>query len=192
MPSVFVVKFLLILISSMITGVAHSQDILTQQADQQKQMNQLRYDVDELQRTVDVLKRLIPRQALSPVEKPDAKFVVRPSKTVEPLTEVQRATIKAEVCKDMGLFFEQVDKALKMSDDSAAQKAMNAAVSSLHKALDRQVPDAGLRKIMDFAEGVAWDTYSSVQFRYSSAGNSDFLEYLQAAKEKFKKRCSEN
>lgn len=187
-PSIVV----LFILSMLFTQNVHSQDILTQQADQQKQINQLRYDVEELQRTVDVLKRLIPRQALSPVEKPDAKFVVRPQKTAEPLTEAQRATIKAEVCKDLGLFFDQVDKALKMSDDSAAQKAMNNAVSSLHKALDRHVPDAGLRKIMDFAEGVAWDTYSAVQFRYSSAGNADFLEYLEAAKEKFKKRCSEN
>ena len=184
--------FFTVILAMTFPGISHSQDILTQQADQQKQINQLRYDVDELQRTVDVLKRLIPRQALSPLEKPDAKFVVRPRKAAEPLTEAQRAKIKAEVCKDVGLFFDQVDKALKMSDDSAAQKAMNNAVSSLHKALDRHVPDEGLRKIMDFAEGVAWDTYSAVQFRYSSAGNADFMEYLESAKEKFRKRCSEN
>ncbi len=182
---------LLLTLSFLLTGQGNCQDILTQQSEQQKQINELRRDVDELQGTVAILKKLLPRHALSPIEAQQSKASTKPAVNVEPLSSTEKEKIKAEVCADVGLFFDQVDKALKMSDDSAAEKAMNKAVARLHASLDRHIPDESLRKIMDLAEAIAWDTYSAVQFRYGSAGNADFIETLKDAKEKYKRRCAE-
>lgn len=169
---------------------AVSQSILTEQADQQKQITDLRRDVDELQRTVDILKKVVPRHSLSPIENKETGIALKPKEKVSALPVAEQEKIKAEVCKDVGLFFDQMDKALRMSDDSAALQVMNKAVAQLHALLDRHIPDEKLKSIMDLAEALAWDTYSAVQFRHSSAGNADFIEYLNSAREKYKRRCA--
>ena len=179
----------LLLFFVVLAGNAHSQSIIADQEQQQRQIDDLKRDVDELKRTVSSLKKVILKQSNVVPDVSKNQTPPQPKRSIDTLPPAEQEKIKAEVCRSVGQFFDQIDRALNMGDASEAQNVMNKAIAELNSELDKYRKNDKLRKVMNLAEALAWDTYVAVQNRDSVSGNADFISYIKDKKDKYKERC---
>lgn len=190
MSRIFPVLTALGIIFGCFHATVHAQSIIGEQQQLQKQVEELRRDVDELQSTVSGLRRAILRQGTASQQTRSAK----PAPQIQsgrpagiPLDESQ---IKTQACQAVGHFFEQIDRALKMSDGDAAEDFMRKAVAKLNSDLDRYRAYTQVRHILTLAEGLAWDTYTAVDARYGTVGNSDFIQAIKDYRKRYEGICT--
>jgi hypothetical protein len=170
-------------------GAARSQSIIAEQEQQQRQIDELRSDVDELRRTIATLKKAALNQHVLS-ESITQDNISRPKNlSIDTLPPAEQEKIKAEICDALGLFFAQIEKALKMADSSEAEKFMSKAIAQLKSTIDKYGPSDRLRNLLSLADGLAWDTYTAVETRNSVYGNADFLNYIREYKTKYENRC---
>ena len=179
----------LLLILGFFVGDSRSQNLIVDQQKQQQQIERLRSDVDELKRTVESLRKVILRKSIAADKAPKETTTAPATPPAQTLTPAEQERIKVEVCQSLGQFFDQIDKALNMPNASDAGRLMRKAIAELNAETEKYGRTEKIRDIMSLAEGLAWDTYVAVQNRNSVAGNSDFINYINDYKTKYKKRC---
>lgn len=166
-----------------------SQNLIADQQRQQQEIDRLKNDVDELRRNVQSMRREILKKSIAADKavKENPPTQVAPPSTV--LSPAEQEKVKAKICQRIGQFFEQIDKALNMSDPSKAGQSMRKSVAQLNAELDSYGQSAKIRDLMSLAEALAWDTYVAVENRNSITGNAEFINYIKGYKERYEKRC---
>ncbi|MGC8660706.1 MAG: hypothetical protein ACP5U1_16705 [Desulfomonilaceae bacterium] len=179
----------LILLLGVFVFDSNSQNLIVDQQRQQREIDRLKSDVEELKRTVQSMRREILKKSIAADK--DMKAV--PSAPTPPppktLSAAEQEKAKAQICQQIGTFFDQIDDALKMSDPSRTGRAMRKAVAQLNSELRSYGQSQKIRELQSLAEALAWDTYVAVENRNSVAGNADFLNYIKGYKERYEKRC---
>lgn len=167
---------------------SRSQNFIMDQERQQKQIDSLTSDVDELKRTVESLRRMmLPKSVAS--QKLPAQQTPAPSSESITLSPEEQEKAKTEVCSSLGRFFDQIDRALKMPDPAQAESYLRESIVKLNTDIDKYRQIEEIREIKNLAEGLAWDTYVAVENRNSVYGNAEFLNYINTWRNKFHKRC---
>jgi hypothetical protein len=170
-------------------AAVHAQSIIAEQQQLQQQVDELRRDVNDLQSTVGGLRRAILRQGTAAQQPADTKPASQTRPGRSNASPVEDGKIKAQVCQAVGHFFGQIDRALKMSDGDAAEEFMRKAVAQLNSELDRYSTYGQVRHILTLAEGLAWDTYTAVEARYITVGNTDFIQAIEDYRKRYKTVC---
>jgi len=188
------VKFLFVCIALIgISGLnqtkALAQAIIGDVQQLQQQVNQLRSDVDELQSAMAGLRRILVRQGTVSHHDPQERPTPLPRVVTVEKTPMDDAEIKSQICKAIGLFFGQIDRALKMSNSVDAEDLMKKTLSKLNSELDKYRTYPQVRHILTLAEGLAWDTYTAVDARYTTIGNADFIRAIDQYRQKYESAC---
>jgi hypothetical protein len=171
--------------------IVYAQSILAEQQQLQRQVDTLREEVEELKAVVGALRRAIMRHHAEKTETRSASMTGTSGTSIgTPSAAVDEGALKAQACKDVGQFFDQIDRALKMTDREAAEGAMRKAVGQLNNALDNYRTYPQVRHILTLAEGLAWDTYTAVANRYGTVGNADFVKAIEEYRTRYKKACA--
>ncbi len=168
----------------------HSQDMFSQIDQVRKDVSQLRDEVRDLRNLVYELRKVVlesvvipenqqaeakaPKQEAAPKQKPAKEF------SEQELTRV--------ICKEVGVFFNEVDEAFRSSPDAAETK-MRAAINKLNSKLQPYSGTHRVSKIQNIYEGLAWDAASAVRLRGSVAGNQDFRAVLQKHRQRYLDTC---
>jgi len=120
-------------------------------------------------------------------EKPKATEHASSRKTVQAAQDIDK--VKGLVCDAVGQFFDQIDKALRMSDGDSAEDSMRKAVATLNHELGKYRSYPQVRHILTLAESLAWDTYTAVEARYGTVGNADFMRAIEDYRKRYKAIC---
>ncbi|MFH0959783.1 MAG: hypothetical protein V1897_13885 [Pseudomonadota bacterium] len=167
----------------------HAQSITADQDRLQRQIDELRSDVNQLRTIVGTLQKATQKRD-SERKETDQEKISRPTgREIDTLTPAEQERIKAEACYAVGQFFVQIDKALQMADNSEAELLMDKAVEQLKSTIEKYGQSKKLSNIISLADDLAYDTDWAVRLRSSSSGNADFIEYLRDYKDKYQKRC---
>ena len=138
---------------------------------------------------MESLRKVILKQSIAADKAPKETTTAPATPPAPTLTPAEQEKIKVDVCQSLGQFFDQIDKALNMPNASDAGRLMRKAIAELNAETEKYGRTEKIRDIMSLAEGLAWDTYVAVQNRNSVAGNTDFINYINDYKTKYKKRC---
>lgn len=167
----------------------HAQSVTADQDRLQRQIDELRSDVNQLRTIVGTLQKATQKRDSERKENDQEKISRPTGREIDTLTPAEQERIKAEACDAVGQFFVQIDKALQMADNSEAESLMDKAVEQLKSTIEKYGQSKKLSNIISLADDLAYDTDWAVRLRSSSSGNADFIEYLRDYKDKYQKRC---
>ena len=171
-------------------GTVQSQNPFIDQDKLQRQIDGLRSEVDQLKIIVGTFEKAKQKRDVGSHETTQEKIPPPAKQDIDNLTPAEHAKIKAEVCKAVGHFFEQIDEALQLLDGNKAGELMDHAVNQLQSTIDKYGKGKRLRNLINLANDLAYDTDWAVRLKSSTSGNEDFIQTIKDYKDKYKKRCS--
>jgi len=183
------IPWFLTFICMLLASPAHSQDLFSQMDQVKKDIADLKAQVQQLSNMVYDMRRVLLGTAIGSEQKKGEQGQPGETKTVKQEPPVDEEQLTKIICEAVGTFFSEAEAVLKTTDSASANSRMNNVLKKLNAAVEPYSGTHRVSKLMNIYDGLAWDTYTAVQLRYSVSGNEDFIRTLQAHKQKYLSTC---
>ena len=165
---------------SILSGDVEAQNVSRDLYQIKGQLNTLSQDISALKRRIDALEKQVSQSTASPGH--TAAVGTHGKRDVGAL---DKANVRDLVCKAGAKFSAQMDAALNLTDESAADDKTDEALAELKSTLAPYSEDKGVSRFLSLAGMWAWDTASAVGLRDSVGGDRDFSQDSSHYKKRF-------
>ncbi len=147
------------------------------------QLTILNQDISALKSRLDALEKQMPKSGTAPNQ------VAAETRTPKAEGASEKRHVRDLVCKAGAKFMAEMDAALNLGDEDAAEDKTDQALAELKSALAPHSQDKRVSRFLSLAGMMAWDVSSAVGLRSSVEGNREFLEYISRYKKRFDLFC---
>jgi hypothetical protein len=154
-------------------------------------VNQLKDQVRILQRDVSDLRDkvgFLEKQVMKPAGSSSSANADKGAQK-KPVLTLKESELRAVACKAGDKFVAEVDAVLNLTDAGEAQERMDKALTELKATLSPYAGNTEMEGFISLAGAMAWDTYTAVGLRPSVEGNTEFLQYIDQHKRRFRTFC---